>query len=229
MKQTKEKQTKTFRALGVALFVSIMAVLYCIAPSSVFATTTDFTLSKSSMTLKLGNTDSFTITSGNGVGELNVVSLNTMVAEVDKSSVFIDNPGDSQSITVTAKGKGFTTIQVVSTSNYADFDTEEPLLGQIATLNVTVEDSSSSETTPPSPTPAPSSVDSAGDEGNMPVPNTSGSETRRSGTKTPDTGENTKEENSSINIVFYILPVMIAVIVGALYIKHTKKAHRKFD
>lgn len=59
------------------------------------------------------------------------------------------------------------------------------------------------------------------DEEDLPVPNTSST--------TPDTGINTKQDENSINIILYILPITITILTTTLYTKHRNKAHRRFE
>ena len=69
----------------------------------------------------------------------------------------------------------------------------------------------------PEPTPDP---EHSGDDDDVVVPDTS---------STPDTGENTKNENSIVNIIL-ILPVALPVVALLIYISRAKSIkHRKFD
>ena len=108
-----------------------------------------FGVSNSSVSMYPGETMTITISSYNAVGKLNISSSNAGVASVNIGSLFIQNPGSSGSITITANSVGSSTISVVASDNFATMD-EEILAGQTQTIVVNVV-----ERPVPTPEPAP--------------------------------------------------------------------------
>lgn len=111
-----------------------------------------FNVSSSNVSMYPGESKTINISSYNSVGRLNISSSNGAVASVNMGSVFIQTPGSSQSITITANSIGTAIISVVASSDYATMD-EEILAGQVKTITVNVV---ARQTQNPTPTPTPS-------------------------------------------------------------------------
>lgn len=116
-------------------FLILLMVLF-ILPLKVFASG-GFSVSTSNITMYPGETKTVSINSNNAVGKLNISSSNGGVASVSSSSIFIQNPGSSESLTITSKSVGTATISVVASNNFATMD-EEILAGQTRTITVNV-------------------------------------------------------------------------------------------
>lgn len=136
-------------------FLIILLLTMILMPHEVFAAG-GFSVSSSSISIYPGESKTITISTDNAVGKLNISSSNGGVASVSPSSIFIQNPGSSGSITITGNSVGTTTISVVASDNFATMD-EEILTGQ--TKNITVNVVAKPEPKPepePTPTPTPS-------------------------------------------------------------------------
>ncbi len=125
--------------LKVLLVISIL-----ILPSHVYAAGS-VTISKSSMSMNVGASQTFNIVASNAVGSINVVSSNPAVASVSVGSTWIEN--QTITVTVTGKSAGSATISV-QLVDVATFD-EEVLTGT-RTLNVTVNQPAPSKPSQPS-------------------------------------------------------------------------------
>ena len=90
-------------------YLIILLLTMIIMPFKVFAAG-GFGVSSTSVSLNPGQTKTITITTNNAVGKLNIQSANSGIATVNTGSIFIQNPGQSGSITITAKSVGTTTI-----------------------------------------------------------------------------------------------------------------------
>lgn len=110
----------------------------------------DFGVSTTSISMYLGESKTITISTNNAVGKLNISSQNSGVVSVSPESIFIQNPGASESITITGNSVGTTTISVVASDNFATMD-EEILTGQTKIITVSV---IARPTTQPNPTPS---------------------------------------------------------------------------
>lgn len=117
-------------------YLIILLLTIIIMPFKVFAAG-GFGVSSASVSLNPGQTKTITITTNNAVGKLNIQLANSSIATVNTGSIFIQNPGQSGSITITAKSVGTTTISVVASDNFATMD-EEILAGQTKTITVNV-------------------------------------------------------------------------------------------
>lgn len=116
----------------------ILLLAMFLMPCKVFAAG-GFGVSNTSVSMYPGETKTITITSDNVVGRLDVSSSNNGIASVSPKNVFIQNPGSSGSITITANKVGITTISVVASDNFATMD-EEILAGQTKTITITVKE-----------------------------------------------------------------------------------------
>lgn len=170
----------------------------------------DIKISEESITIKKGETGSFTINGDNVAGLIELLSENTNVATVNKNKVFFDSVEDdgdsvaSLKVEVTGIEVGTTKVKVLL-SDVATYDLEE-LSGE-RIININVVDSANS-TPVPTPTtentPAPTS----------PVKNTPTPTNSNVINNVPKTALN-------ISLVIIIGSVILA-IVGALIIISSK-------
>jgi len=103
-----------------------------------------FSVSNKSISMYPGETRTITISSNNAVGKLNISSSNGSVASINTSGVFIQTPGATESITITAKSVGTATVSVVASDNFATMD-EEILKGKTEKITIKVVEKPSSQ------------------------------------------------------------------------------------
>lgn len=127
---------KVLSILLVAVF------LLCAFSISAFAAG-GMSVSTGSLSLKPGESTSFTVTASNCAGAFSVSSSDSSVASVSVDKQFLDN--DSATVTVTAKGNGSATISIRAT-DMATMD-EEDITGQIRTVSVNVSAPATTEKT----------------------------------------------------------------------------------
>lgn len=136
-------------------YLIILLLTMILMPFKVFAAG-GFGVSTTSISMYLGESKTITISTNNAVGKLNISSSNGGVASASPSSIFIQNPGSSGSITITGNSVGTATISVVASSDFATMD-EEILAGQTKTITVNVISKPAPEPSNPTPSnPTPS-------------------------------------------------------------------------
>lgn len=110
--------------LIVLLIVSLPFVVYGSGSISV---------SSSNISMKIGETKTFTIKANNAAGRVDIFSNNKNIATVSKSNAFLDM--NSITVKVTAKSVGTTKIEIKLT-DVATYDSE--VLSGTKTINITV-------------------------------------------------------------------------------------------
>ncbi len=103
-------------------------------------------LSSNALTVKVGETKTFTITAFDTIADVAISSNNTNVAQVDHATWTTDAVGANETKTDTITVTGVSAGQATITVAFIDaviFETEEDLSGQNRTLNVQVTDSAS--------------------------------------------------------------------------------------
>lgn len=136
-------------------YIIILLFTMILMPFKVFAAG-GFGVSTTSISMYPGESKTITISTNNAVGKLNILSSNGGVVSASSSSIFIQNPGSSGSITITGNSVGTATISVVASSDFATMD-EEILAGQTKTITVNVISkpiTQPSNSTPSNPTPS---------------------------------------------------------------------------
>lgn len=136
-------------------YIIILLLTMILMPFKVFAAG-GFGVSTTSISMYPGESKTITISTNNAVGKLNILSSNGGVVSASPSSIFIQNPGSSGSITITGNSVGTATISVVASSDFATMD-EEILAGQTKTITVNViskPTAQPSNPTPSNPTPS---------------------------------------------------------------------------
>lgn len=225
MNQNKDK-AKNKKVTKIAVTILTVIAMVLMAPLKTFAVgSIGFAVSKSNISLAVGSSETVTVTKTSGVGKIDVSSSNANVASVDQNAIFVD---DAVSIEITAVAVGSANITLTTTDEFADFETEEILEGQTATIKVTVTDgltASDDSMTPDDSTDSEGPTDEDND-GSVAVPTTAGS---RNGTSAPDTGENTNNDKGVVGVLAYLLPILSAVLASSILLRKRNKAHRKFD
>jgi hypothetical protein len=132
-------------------YLIILFLTMFIMPFNVLASG-GFGVSSTSISMYQGESKTITITSNNAVGKLNISTSNNGVASVSLGSIFIQNPGSSESFSITGNSIGTATISVVASDNFATMD-EEILKGETKTITVNVieKPTSQSNSTPSNP------------------------------------------------------------------------------
>ena len=130
-------------------YLIILLLTMIIIPFKVFAAG-GFSVSTTSISMYPGETKTITISTNNAVGKLNISSSNGGVASASPGSIFIQNPGSSESITITGNSVGTATISVVASDNFATMD-EEILAGQAKTITVNVIEKTEPQPSNPQP------------------------------------------------------------------------------
>ena len=117
-------------------YLIILLLTMFLMPFKVFAAG-GFSVSTTSISMYPGESKTVTISTNNAVGKLNITSSNGSIASASPSSIFIQNPGSSGSITITGNNVGTATISVVASSDFATMD-EEILAGVTKTIVVNI-------------------------------------------------------------------------------------------
>ena len=103
----------------------IICVLILLGISSVYAASGEFSVNKTSATLEIGNSTTFTITATNCGGKFIIKSLDASVATVNSNEEWIENT--SKEIIITAKKAGTATIEVIAED--VSSTTEDEVIG----------------------------------------------------------------------------------------------------
>ena len=93
-------------------YLIILLLTMIIIPFKVFAAG-GFSVSTTSISMYPGETKTITISTNNAVGKLNISSSNGGVASASPGSIFIQNPGSSESITILAGQAKTITVNVI--------------------------------------------------------------------------------------------------------------------
>lgn len=130
-------------------YLIILLLTMIIIPFKVFAAG-GFSVSTTSISIYPGETKTITISTNNAVGKLNISSSNGGVASASPGSIFIQNPGSRESVTITGNSVGTATISIVASDNFATMD-EEILAGQAKTITVNVIEKTEPQPSNPQP------------------------------------------------------------------------------
>ncbi len=112
----------------------LFLVVLLLIPFNVFASDS-FVVDNSKVTIKVGEKKVIKVTAKDSAGKLNISSSNSKIASVSKNTMFLDN--DTETIELTGKDVGKTTVSIVATSNYATYD-ERILEGEKTNISVNV-------------------------------------------------------------------------------------------
>lgn len=126
---------KKIKMFLIALVINFCFMINVFAQGSV-------SISTNSLNITKGESKTFTISANNSAGRIDILSTNSGIASISKSSTFLDMTSDT--ITVTANNVGSTTIKIYI-SDMTTYD-DEVLSGKTYTINVNVSDVVKEET-----------------------------------------------------------------------------------
>ncbi len=130
------------------ILLLILVIAYC-SPLMTWAAGS-IRPSTSSLNITTGSSGSFSVNANNAVGRVDISSSNPAVASVSTSSFFLDNNGNTVTVTGRAAGSAVITITLVDAASY-----DEEILTGSYRINVTVSDPVAPPTPTPTPTPNP--------------------------------------------------------------------------
>ena len=119
------------KKIKIILITTILLILLGI--DNVFAVNGTFSVNKSSETIEIGKTTTFSITATNCGGKFTITSSNNSVATVSSAEEWIEN--GSKEITITAKSAGTATIKVKA-DDVASTDEDEVIGSKTITITV---------------------------------------------------------------------------------------------
>lgn len=115
------------------IILIIASILILLGINSVYAANGSFSINKTSATVEIGSTATFSITATNCAGKFTITSSNTSVATVSSSGEWIEN--GSKEIKITAKSAGTSTI-TIKADDVASTDEEEVTGSKTITITV---------------------------------------------------------------------------------------------
>ncbi len=195
---------KTILGLATILMVAVLAPLKAFAVGG-------FSVSTQDITLRPGESTTFSITASNSAGKIDLSTSDADIASIDEETIFLDM--NSEDITIKANNIGTTTITASASSNFATYD-EEILEGQsyIITINV-VEDSQTDDDAQDGDT-----IDGQDD--------TKTAESAENIANTPDTGSNSQTNSGSSQIILSsIIGAAFAILSFAVFCLYNRKKH----
>lgn len=195
---------KILLGLATILMVAVLAPLKAFAVGG-------FSVSTQDITLRPGESTTFSITASNSAGKINLLSSDANIASINSDNIFLDM--DSEDITVKANNTGTTTIIVSASPDFATYD-EEILEGQSYTITINVvEDSQADDDTQDDDT-----IDDQDD--------TKTTETTETTANTPDTGSNSQANSGSSQIILSsIIGAAFAILSFAVFCLYNRKKH----
>lgn len=117
----------------IKIILIVSSILILLGINSVYAASGSFSVNKTSATIEIGATTTFSITTTNCGGKFTITSSNTSVATVSSSGEWIENA--SKDITITAKAAGTATI-TIKADDVASTDEEEVTGSKTITVTV---------------------------------------------------------------------------------------------
>lgn len=195
---------KKLLGLATILMVAVLAPLKAFAVGG-------FSVSTQDITLRTGESTTFSITASNSAGKINLLSSDTNIASIDSDNIFLDM--DSEDVTVKANNTGTTTIIVSASPDFATYD-EEILEGQsyIITINV-AEDSQTDH-------------DAQDDDTIDDQDDTKTAEAAETTANTPDTGSNSQTNSGSNQIILSsIIGASFAILSFTVFCLYNRKKH----
>lgn len=195
---------KILLGLATILMVAVLAPLKAFAVGG-------FSVSTQDITLRPGESTTFSVTASNSAGKIDLSTSDTNIASINSDSIFLDM--DSEDITVKANNTGTTTIIVSASPNFATYN-EEILEGQSYTITINVvEDSQADDDTQDDDT-----IDDQDD--------TKTTETTETTANTPDTGSNSQTNSGSSQIILSsIIGAAFAILSFAVFCLYNRKKH----
>lgn len=194
----------------ILLGLATILMVTVLAPFKTYAVG-GFSVSTQDITLRPGESASFSVTASNSAGKIDLSTSNANIASINSDSIFLDM--DSEDITVKANSVGTATITASASSNFATYD-EEILEGQSYTITINVvEDSQTDDDTQDDDT-----IDDQDD--------TKTTETTETTANTPDTGSNSQTNSGSSQIILSsIIGAAFAILSFAVFCLYNRKKH----
>lgn len=195
---------KILLGLATILMVAVLVPLKAFAVGG-------FSVSTQDITLRPGESTTFSITASNSAGKINLLSSDTNIASINSDNIFLDM--DSEDITVKANNTGATTILVSASPNFATYD-EEILEGQSYTITINVVEDSQTD-------------DNAQDDDTIDGQNDAKTaEAAETTANTPDTGNNSQTNSGSSQIILSsIIGVSFAILSFTVFCLYNRKKH----
>lgn len=170
-----------------------------------------FSVSTQDITLRPGESASFSVTASNSAGKIDLSTSDANIASINSDNIFLDM--DSEDITVKANSVGTATITASASSNFATYD-EEILEGQSYTITINVvEDSQTDDDTQDDDT-----IDDQDD--------TKTAESAENIANTPDTGSNSQTNSGSNQIILSsIIGASFAILSFMAFYLYSRNKH----
>lgn len=194
----------------ILLGLATILMVTVLAPFKTYAVG-GFSVSTQDITLRPGESASFSVTASNSAGKIDLSTSDANIASINSDNIFLDM--DSEDITVKANSVGTATITASASSNFATYD-EEILEGQSYTITINVvEDSQTDDDTQDDDT-----IDDQDD--------TKTTETTETTANTPDTGSNSQTNSGSSQIILSsIIGAAFAILSFAVFCLYNRKKH----
>lgn len=198
---------KILLGLATILMVAVLAPLKAFAVGG-------FSVSTQDITLRPGESTTFSITASNSAGKINLLSSDTNIASINSDNIFLDM--DSEDITVKANNTGTTTIIVSASPDFATYD-EEILEGQSYTITINVVEGSQAD----DDTQDDDTIDDQDDTKTTEI-----TESAENTANTPDTGSNPQTNSGSSQIILSsIIGAAFAILSFAVFCLYNRKKH----
>lgn len=199
---------KILLGLATILMVAVLAPLKAFAVGG-------FSVSTQDITLRPGESASFSVTASNSAGKIDLSTSDANIASIDEETIFLDM--NSEDITVKANNAGTATITVSASSNFATYD-EEILEGQSYTITINVvEDSQTDDDTQDNS----NTIDDQDDTETTEI-----TESAENIANTPDTGSNPQTNSGSSQIILSsIIGAAFAILSFAVFCLYNRKKH----
>lgn len=197
----------------ILLGLATILMVTMLAPFKTYAVGR-FSVSTQDITLRPGESASFSVTASNSAGKIDLSTSDADIASIDEETIFLDM--NSEDITVKANNAGTATITVSASSNFATYD-EEILEGQSYTITINVvEDSQTDDDTQDDDT-----IDDQDD-----TETTGITESAENIANTPDTGSNPQTNSGSSQIILSsIIGASFAILSFAVFCLYNRKKH----
>ena len=194
----------------ILLGLATILMVTVLAPFKTYAVG-GFSVSTQDITLRPGESASFSVTASNSAGKIDLSTSDANIASINSDNIFLDM--DSEDITVKANSVGTATITASASSNFATYD-EEILEGQSYTITINVVEDSQTD-------------DDAQDDNTIDdQDDTKTAESAENIANTPDTGSNSQTNSGSNQIILSsIIGAAFAILSFAVFCLYNRKKH----
>ena len=201
----------------ILLGLATILMVTVLAPFKTYAVG-GFSVSTQDITLRPGESASFSVTASNSAGKIDLSTSDANIASINSDNIFLDM--DSEDITVKANNTGTTTIIVSASPDFATYD-EEILEGQSYTIRINVaEDSQTDDDTQDNS----NTIDDQDDTETTEI--TEITESAENIANTPDTGSNPQTNSGSSQIILSsIIGASFAILSFAVFCLYNRKKH----